>query len=55
MFTGDIFQMDTPYLDAQSHGLSYVIDRVNNNPLYAHVNFDKGERSELANLASRLL
>jgi PhoH-like ATPase len=55
VFTGDIFQIDTPYLDAHSNGLSYLIDRLRDNPLYAHVNLDKGERSELANLASRLL
>jgi PhoH-like ATPase len=55
VLTGDIFQIDTPYLDAQSNGLSYLIDRVRGNPLYAHVNLEKGERSELANLASMLL
>jgi PhoH-like ATPase len=55
VLTGDIFQIDTPYLDAQSNGLSYLIDRIRDNPLYAHVNLDKGERSELANLASTLL
>lgn len=55
VLTGDIFQIDTPYLDAQSNGLSHLIDRVKGHPLYAHVNLDKGERSELANLASELL
>lgn len=55
VLTGDIFQIDTPYLDAQSNGLSYLIDRLKGSPLYAHVNLDKGERSELANLASLLL
>ena len=55
VFTGDIFQIDTPYLDTQSNGLSYLIDRITDNPLYAHVNLEKGERSELANLASQLL
>ena len=55
VFTGDIFQIDTPYLDAQSNGLSYLIDRIKGNRLYAHVNLDKGERSELANLASMML
>ncbi|HEX2163556.1 MAG TPA: PhoH family protein, partial [Thermoanaerobaculia bacterium] len=55
ILTGDIFQIDTPYLDAQSNGLSYLIDRLGGQPLYAHVNLDKGERSELANLASTLL
>ncbi|HYU32532.1 MAG TPA: PhoH family protein [Thermoanaerobaculia bacterium] len=55
VMTGDIFQIDTPYLDAQSNGLSYLIDRLRGNPLYAHVNLEKGERSALANLASMLL
>jgi PhoH-like ATPase len=55
ILTGDIFQIDTPYLDASSNGLSYLIDRVRGNPLYAHVNLEKGERSALANLASQML
>ncbi|HJX29879.1 MAG TPA: PhoH family protein [Thermoanaerobaculia bacterium] len=55
VLTGDIFQIDTPYLDAHSNGLSYLIDRLRGNPLYAHVNLEKGERSALANLASMLL
>ena len=55
IFTGDMFQIDTPYLDAQSNGLSYLVDRMNNNDLYAHINLEKGERSELANLASKFL
>lgn len=55
VFTGDIFQIDTPYLDAQSNGLSYLIEKVKNHKLYAHVTLEKGERSELANLANELL
>lgn len=55
VFAGDIFQIDTPYLDARSNGLSFLIDRIQGQHLYAHVNLDKGERSELANLASKLL
>jgi PhoH-like ATPase len=55
IFTGDIYQIDTPYLDSQSNGLSYLIDRAKNHPLYAHVTLTKGERSELANLANELL
>jgi len=55
IFTGDIYQIDTPYLDSQSNGLSYLIDKVKNHPLYAHVTLEKGERSELANLANDLL
>ena len=55
VFTGDIHQIDTPYLDAQSNGLSVLIDKVKNQPLYAHVTLEKGERSELANIANELL
>ena len=55
VFTGDIFQIDTPYLDTQSNGLSYLIDKIRDNPLYAHITLEKGERSELANLANELL
>lgn len=55
IFTGDIFQIDTPYLDSQSNGLSYLIDRVKDHPLYSHIKLEKGERSELANLANDLL
>lgn len=55
IFTGDINQIDTPYLDEHSNGLSYLIDRVRGNKLYAHVALEKGERSELANVANDLL
>ena len=55
VFTGDVYQIDTPYLDSQSNGLSYLIDRVRNHPLHAHITLEKGERSELANLANELL
>jgi PhoH-like ATPase len=55
IFTGDIYQIDTPYLDAQSNGLSYLIDKLKGQKLYAHITLEKGERSELANLANELL
>jgi PhoH-like ATPase len=55
IFTGDVFQIDTPYLDTQSNGLSYLIDKIKDNKLYAHITLEKGERSELANLANELL
>jgi PhoH-like ATPase len=55
IFTGDIFQIDTPYLDSESNGLSYLIDRLKDQDLYAHITLEKGERSELANLANELL
>lgn len=55
VFTGDVYQIDTPYLDAESNGLSYLIDKAKKHPLYAHITLQKGERSELANLATHLL
>ena len=55
VFTGDIHQIDHPYLDSQSNGLSHLIETMQGQPLYAHVNLEKGERSELAMLASDLL
>ena len=55
IFTGDVFQIDTPYLDEQSNGLSYLIDRLKGNDLFAHITLEKGERSELANLSNELL
>lgn len=55
IFTGDIHQIDTPYLDEHSNGLSYLIDRVKGNKLYCHITLEKGERSELANVANDLL
>lgn len=55
VLTGDIHQIDTPYLDSQSNGLSYLIDRVKDHPIAAHIKLQKGERSELANVANQYL
>jgi PhoH-like ATPase len=55
VFTGDVQQIDSPYLDMQSNGLAYMIDKMKNQKLFAHVNLIKGERSELSELASNLL
>ncbi|MBC7411609.1 MAG: PhoH family protein [Bacteroidia bacterium] len=55
IFTGDIYQIDTPYLDSHSNGLSTLIEKIKNSKMYAHVSLEKGERSELANLASNML
>lgn len=55
IFTGDVNQIDTPYLDAQSNGLSYLIDKFKGQRIYSHITLEKGERSELANLANELL
>jgi len=55
VFTGDIYQIDTPYLDTQSNGLTYLVDRMKGHSLFANVDLVKGERSQLAELASNLL
>lgn len=55
VFTGDVYQIDHPYLDSQSNGLTYLIEHFKGQKLYAHINLEKGERSELAELASNLL
>ena len=55
VFTGDLQQIDSPYLDSQSNGLAYMIDKMSEQNLFAHVNLLKGERSELSELASLLL
>ena len=52
VFTGDVRQIDTPYLDEESNGLTYIIDRLKGSDLFAHMTLSKGERSELANLAA---
>jgi PhoH-like ATPase len=55
VFTGDIHQIDHPYLDIHSNGLSYLIEKMQGQEVYAHINLEKGERSPLAELASNLL
>ena len=55
VFTGDVHQIDSPYLDENSNGLAYLIDRLKNQVLFTNVKLEKGERSELANLANDLL
>ncbi len=55
IFTGDIQQIDSPYLDDKSNGLSYLADKMKGQDIFAHVNLIKGERSYLADLASDLL
>jgi len=55
VFTGDIEQIDSPYLDTASNGLSYLSDKMKEQDIFAHVNLVKGERSFLAELASKLL
>ncbi|MDA3912213.1 MAG: PhoH family protein [Bacteroidales bacterium] len=55
IFTGDIQQIDSPYLDLKSNGLSYLASKMKGQSIFAHVNLVKGERSHLAELASDLL
>jgi PhoH-like ATPase len=55
IFTGDLWQIDSPYLDMKSNGLAYMTDRMRNQDIFAHINLVKGERSFLAELASNLL
>lgn len=55
VFTGDIYQIDHPFLDSLSNGLSYLINRMGGQPIYSHITLERGERSLLADLASELL
>jgi PhoH-like ATPase len=55
VLTGDPYQIDHPYLDSSSNGLTYVVEKLKGEPLAGHVTFVKGERSDLAELAARLL
>ena len=55
VLTGDPYQIDNPYVDATSNGLSYVLERLKNSEITAHITLTKGERSELAALAAERL
>lgn len=55
VFTGDVYQIDSPYLDSKSNGLTYLSDKMRGQNVFGHVNLVKGERSKLAELASNLL
>ncbi len=55
VLTGDPFQIDNPYLDSSSNGLTYLVEAFKGQPLYGHIFLDKSERSELAELAAELL
>ncbi len=55
IFTGDVDQIDSPYLDKKSNGLSHLFDKMHGQDIFAHVHLEKGERSRLAVLASDLL
>ncbi|MCK5808998.1 PhoH family protein [bacterium] len=55
VLTGDPFQIDNPYMNESSNGLSFIADRFKELPLAGHIILEKGERSQLANAAAKLL
>ena len=55
ILTGDPYQIDNPYVDSTSNGLTYVVERFKDSPVAGHVTLRKGERSQLAELAATLL
>ena len=55
ILTGDAYQIDNPYLDASSNGLTYLVEKFKNEAIYGHITLVKSERSNLASLAARLL
>ncbi len=55
VFTGDPYQIDNPYLDSSSNGLTYLVDKFKNEPIAGHITLTQGERSELAEIASNIL
>jgi len=55
VLTGDVNQIDHPYLDASSNGLSYMVERTKGQPMVGHVTLARSERSELASLAAEVL
>jgi len=55
IFTGDPYQIDNPYVDSSSNGFNYIVSRFREQPLAAHIELQKGERSELAELAANIL
>ena len=55
MLTGDPYQIDTPYLDSNSNGLTFLVEAFKGQKLFAHVTLEKSERSPLAELAAELL
>lgn len=55
VLTGDIYQIDNPYVDSANSGLTYAVEKFKGHPIAAHVTLTKGERSELAELAANIL
>jgi PhoH-like ATPase len=55
VFTGDPYQIDNPYVDSSSNGFNYIVSRFRDQAVAAHIELQKGERSELAELAANIL
>ncbi|MNU10127.1 hypothetical protein D3C72_2571020 [compost metagenome] len=55
VLTGDVYQIDNPYVDSANSGLTYAVERFKGHAIAAHVTLTKGERSELAELAANIL
>ncbi len=55
VFTGDIHQIDSPYLDIHSNGLTHLGEKLYGQDIFSHINLTKGERSQLSELAGKLL
>jgi len=55
IFTGDPYQIDNPYVDSSSNGFNYIVSKFRDQALAAHIELQKGERSELAELAANIL
>lgn len=55
IFTGDPYQIDNPYIDSSSNGFNYIISKFRDQAIAAHIELQKGERSELAELAANIL
>jgi PhoH-like ATPase len=55
IFTGDPYQIDNPYVDSSSNGFNYIISKFRDQAIAAHIELQKGERSELAELAANIL
>ena len=55
IFTGDPYQIDNPYVDSSSNGFNYIISKFRDQTIAAHIELQKGERSELAELAANIL
>jgi len=55
ILTGDAYQIDNPYVDSVSNGLSHVVERFKTQPMAGHVTLQRGERSQLAEMAANIL